>query len=343
MSCTDFRPYVECVQRGAALTATQAADAFALIMSGRVAENDLAAFLLAQAKRGPTVAEITGAARAMRASMLSIDTPAGTMDLCGTGGDGLGTLNISTAVSFVVAACGVPVAKHGNRNMSSRTGAADVLEALGVNVSLPPDAAGACLRDAGICFLFAPAYHPAMKHVAPVRRQLGIRTIFNLLGPLCNPAKVRRQLLGVYAREWIAPLAAVLDELDTERAWVVHGSDGMDEMTITGVTDVAVLDRGEVAFREVVPEEAGVARGALAELMGGDAAYNAEAVRRLFNGEDLPAYRDIVLLNTAAALVIAEKARDLREGRALAAAALVEGRARAVLRTLAEISQELGR
>lgn len=343
MSRTDFRPYVECVQRGAALTATQAADAFALIMAGSVAEDDLADFLLAQAKRGATVAEITGAARAMRASMLSIDTPAGAMDLCGTGGDGLGTLNISTAVSFVVAACGVPVAKHGNRNMSSRTGAADVLEALGVNVSLPPDAASACLREASICFLFAPAYHPAMKHVAPVRRRLGIRTIFNLLGPLCNPAKVRRQLLGVYAREWIAPLATVLDELDTEHAWVVHGSDGMDEMTITGVTDVAVLDRGEVALREVVPEEAGVDRSTLAELKGGDAAYNAEAVRRLFNGEDLPAYRGIVLLNAAAALVIAEKARDLRQGHALAAAALEEGRARAVLRTLAEMSQDLGR
>jgi anthranilate phosphoribosyltransferase len=343
MSRTGFRPYLKCVQRGEALSAAQAADAFAFIMAGRVPEDDLADFLLAQARRGPTVAEITGAARAMRASMLSVETPAGAMDLCGTGGDGLGTLNISTAVSFVVAACGVPVAKHGNRNMSSRTGAADVLEALGVNVSLPPDAASACLREAGICFLFAPAYHPAMKHVAPVRRQLGIRTIFNLLGPLCNPAKVRRQLLGVYAREWIAPLATVLHELDTERAWVVHGSDGMDELTITGATNVAALERGDVTSREAMPEEAGVARGTLTDLKGGDAVYNAEAVRRLFNGEGAPAYRDIVLLNAAAALVIAEKARDLRDGHALAAAALNDGRARAMLRTLAEISQELGR
>jgi anthranilate phosphoribosyltransferase len=340
MNRTDFWPYLESVQRGEALTATQAAEAFALIMAGRVAEDDLADFLLAQARRGPAVSEITGAARAMRASMLSIETPAGAMDLCGTGGDGLGTLNISTAVSFVVAACGVPVAKHGNRNMSSRTGAADVLEALGVNVSLPPDAASACLREAGICFLFAPAYHPAMKYVAPVRRQIGIRTIFNLLGPLCNPAKVRRQLLGVYAREWIAPLAKVLDELDMERAWVVHGSDGMDEMTITGATDVAVLDRGQVTLREVVPEDAGVNRGPLADLKGGDAAYNAEAVRRLFDGEGSSAYRDIVLLNAAAALVIAEKATDLQDAHALAVGALDDGRARAVLEKLVVLSHE---
>jgi anthranilate phosphoribosyltransferase len=335
-----FWPYLETVQRGESLSAEQSAAAFSLIMAGEVAEGDLADFLLAQSRRGPAAPEIVGAARAMRASMLSIDAPANTIDLCGTGGDSLGTLNISTAVSFVVAACGAPVAKHGNRNMSSRTGAADVLEALGVNVSLSPGAAAACLREAGICFLFAPLYHPAMKHVAPVRKQLGVRTIFNLLGPLCNPANVKRQLLGVYARDWIAPLAQVLRDLGAERAWVVHGSDGMDEMTIIGTTDIAVLDRGTIAAHTVVPEEAGIARGTLAELQGGDAAYNADAVRRLFDGEGAAAYRDIVLLNAAAALVIAEKAQDLRDARDRAAAALDDGRARAVLEKLAALSHE---
>jgi anthranilate phosphoribosyltransferase len=213
---SDFPAYRDRVVAGETLDAENSARAFGAIMEGHAREDHLAEFLQAQAARGPAISEIVGAAKAMRAAMLCIEAPPGAIDLCGTGGDGKGTLNVSTAVSFVVAACGVPVAKHGNRNMSSKTGAADVLEALGVNVSLPPEQASRVLREAGTCFLFAQTYHPAMRHVAPVRKQLGIRTIFNLLGPLCNPGKVRRQLLGVYAHEWIEPIAEVLRELGAE-------------------------------------------------------------------------------------------------------------------------------
>jgi anthranilate phosphoribosyltransferase len=339
MSREDFFPALEHMLSGEALDAEQSAHAFDAIMTGRVQEDEIAKFLLAIAERGPTVAEITGAARTMRAHMLSFDAPAGTMDLCGTGGDGHGTLNISTATAFVVAACGVKVAKHGNRSASSRTGTADVLEHLGVNIQLTPAAAESCLREAGICFLFAPAYHTAMKHVASVRKQLGVRTIFNLLGPLCNPAKVKRQLLGVYGREWIEPLANVLKALGTEKAWVVHGSDGLDELTTTGVTHVAALERGAVTLREISPEEIGVKPASLAELKGGDVAENAQALRAVLAGAT-GAYRDIVLLNTAACLVIADKAADLKAGAALAATALGSGRASAVLEKLIACSQK---
>jgi len=309
-------------------------------MSGRVGEDDIADFLLAIAKRNPTIPEITGAARAMRAAMRTIEAPVGAIDLCGTGGDGHGTLNISTAVSFVVAACGVSVAKHGNRNMSSRTGAADVLEALGVKIDLEPQAAQACLREAGLCFLFAPTYHTAMKYVAGARRKLGIRTIFNLLGPLCNPAGVKRQLLGVYALEWIEPIAHVLAKLGTERAWVVHGSDGLDEMTTTGITQVAVLEHGKVTRREVEPEEIGVARASLADLKGGAAEENASALRALLGGAR-SAYRDVVLLNAAAALIVAGKAGDLKSGAALAAEAIDSGGAKEVLAKLVTCSRKV--
>jgi anthranilate phosphoribosyltransferase len=228
MSAEEFSHYLKRVVGGETLDENTSSRAFTAIMSGTVAKEDLAAFLSAQSRRGPTIAEIVGAARVMRANMKSIEAPPGAIDLCGTGGDGHGTLNISTAVSFAVAGCGVPVAKHGNRNMSSRTGAADVLEALGVKIELDPDAATFCLQETGLCFLFAQTYHPAMRHVAEVRRQLGIRTIFNLLGPLSNPARVRRQLLGVYAKDRLIPLAQVIGELGAEKAWVVHGQDGLD-------------------------------------------------------------------------------------------------------------------
>jgi len=325
------------VVTGGMLDAGASARVFGAIMDGKVHESELAAFLTAQAVRGPTVPEIVGAARAMRAAMTTLPAPPRAIDLCGTGGDGKGTLNISTAVSLVAAACGVPVAKHGNRNMSSRTGAADVLEALGVKIDVPPETARACLEDAGVCFLFAQAYHPAMKHVAPVRRALGIRTIFNLLGPLCNPAGVRRQLLGVYAKEWIVPLAEVLKALDSEKAWVVHGGDGLDEATTTDVTHVAVLDGGRVSTRTITPEDAGLERATLEHLKGGAPAENAEAIRRLLYGEKSP-YRDIVLFNTAAALVVADKAGDLYEGANLAAAAIDSGAAKRVLERLVAAS-----
>jgi anthranilate phosphoribosyltransferase len=338
MSRTNFFPVLERVQAGKTLDAETAAQAFDAIMSGNVAENDLADFLLALAKRGPTVPEILGAARAMRAKMKTIEAPPGAIDLCGTGGDGHGTLNISTAVSFVVAACGVPVAKHGNRNMSSKTGAADVLEALGVRIDLSPEDAARCLREAGLSFLFAQAYHPAMKHVAAVRKQLGIRTIFNLLGPLSSPARVRHQLIGVYAKEWIEPLAEVLRELGAEKAWVVHGADGLDEITTTTVTHVAVLDAGKISTREIAPEDAGLVRAKLADLKGGTAAENAAALTRLLNGE-YGAYRDIVLLNAAAALVVGGKTDDLRDGVTIAAEAIDGARASHTLKAFVAATQ----
>ncbi len=337
MSREDFFPVLERVLSGTTLDAEESARAFDAIMSGHVWEDDLADFLLAIARRNPTIPEITGAARAMRAMMRTVHAPADAIDLCGTGGDGLGTLNISTAVSFVAAACGVPVAKHGNRGASSKSGAADVLEKLGVKIDLTRDAAEACLRDVGLCFLFAQTYHPAMKHVADVRRQLGIRTIFNLLGPLSNPACVKRQLMGVYAKEWLEPLAHVLAALGAEKAWVVHGNDGLDELTTTDVTHVAVLEDGNVTARTVSPEDAGLARAALADLKGGGAEENAAAIRRLFDGERGP-YRDIVLLNTAAALIVAGKTNDLREGAALAAKAIDDGAAKRMLEKLIAVT-----
>ncbi len=321
------------VVEGGALDAEDSARAFDAIMTGQVAEDDLAAFLLAQAERGPTVDEIAGAARTMRAHMKSIQAPPGTIDLCGTGGDGHGTLNISTAVSFVAAGCGVPVAKHGNRSATSRSGAADVLEALGVRIDHAPAEAQAHLAAAGLCFLFAPNYHPAMKHVAAVRKRLGRRTIFNLLGPISNPAGVKRQLIGVFAREWIAPLAQVLALLGTDTAWIVHGSDGLDELSTTGPTEVAILDGGAVSARSITPEEAGIARADIAALKGGDAGHNAAAILRLLDGEAGP-FRDIVLLNAAAALCVAGRAAGMEDGVATAAASIDSGQARAVLAKL---------
>jgi anthranilate phosphoribosyltransferase len=312
------------------LSAVESADAFGAMMAGSVSEMRMAAFLTALAVRGPSVAEIAGAARAMRAAMTTVDAPAGAIDVCGTGGDGQGTLNVSTAAAFVIAACGVPVAKHGNRAMSSRTGAADVLEALGVPVALDAEAARENLFGPGFAFLFAPAYHPAMKHVGPVRRDLGFRTVFNLLGPICNPARVRRQLMGIFSAEWLEPVAHVLKDLGTEKAWVVHGEDGLDELTTTGITRVAILERGQVRLALVTPEDAGLPRTTLAALRGGTAEENARAIRDLFAGTR-SAFRDIVLLNAAAALVVADKAVSLAEGAARAAKAIDSGAARKAL------------
>jgi anthranilate phosphoribosyltransferase len=272
--------------------------------------------------------------------MTSITAPPDAIDLCGTGGDGHGTLSISTATAFVVAACGVPVAKHGNRSISSRTGTADVLEVLGVRTDLPPSAAQACLHETNFCFLFAPAYHPAMKHVASVRRALGFRTIFNLLGPLANPANVKRQLLGVFARDYVTPIANVLASLGTVDAWVVHGSDGLDEITTTGTTHVAMLHDGHIVERSVTPEDGGLKRTSLDQFKGGDAGFNASALTALLKSEGLPAYRDIVVLNAAAALIVAGKARDLKNGAELAGAAINDGRAMAALNNIVAFSRK---
>ncbi|MEI9929427.1 MAG: anthranilate phosphoribosyltransferase [Rhizomicrobium sp.] len=322
------------VSGGAALSERESMDAFDTIFAGHVGEEELAEFLLAIAKRGPTVTEITGAAKSMRANMRSIEAPPGAIDLCGTGGDGHNTLNISTAVSFVVAGAGVPVAKHGNRSATSRAGAADVLEALGVKIELSPERAQRCLEDAGSCFLFARIYHPAMRHVAAVRSKLGVRTIFNLLGPLSNPAGVKRQLLGVYAREWLEPMAEVLAALGSESAWVVHGSDGLDEMTTAGETHIAALDKGNVQLLDfnAVPRKA-----TLADLKGGDAQHNAAAIKNLLDGEEGP-FRDIVLLNVAAALIVAGKAQSIAGGVAMAEMSIDSGAALVRLERLIEVS-----
>jgi len=337
MSETAFAQTLKQVASGAILSADESAAAFSAIMQGEVSQPRMAAFLTALAIRKPAVPEILGAVRAMRASMRTIRAPRNAIDVCGTGGDGMSTLNVSTAVAFVVAGCGIPVAKHGNRNMSSQTGAADVLEALGFRIELEPAAAEDCLAETGFCFLFAPHYHTAMKHVAPVRRDLGFRTIFNLVGPLSNPAGVRRQLMGVFSREWLAPVAAVLRDLDTEVAWVVHSSDGMDEISIAAKTHVVKLQGGAVTDDEIMPEQAQLPRSAISAIKGGNAEENATAIRELLAGAP-SAFRDIVLLNAAAALMVAEVTDTLAAGARLAAEAIDSGAARAVLERGAAIS-----
>lgn len=325
------------VVEGRRLDCGEAQTAIGEIMAGQASPAQIAAFLTALRLRGETVDEIYGAARAMRAKMVTIASPPGALDCCGTGGDKSGTFNISTAVSFVVAACGVPVAKHGNRAASSRSGAADVLTALGVNVAAPLPLVERALREAGIGFLFAPNHHPAMKHVGPVRTELGYRTIFNLLGPLSNPAGAKRQLLGVFAKEWVEPLAQVLKSLGAEKAWVVHGSDGLDEITTTGETQVAVLENGQVTTQTITPADFGLKIARAEDLKGGSPAENAAALKALLDGAP-GAYRDIVLANAAAALVIADKAENLKEGVAMAAEAIDTGAARRVLARLVDLT-----
>ena len=321
------------VQPEAPLSAGETEALFDRIFAGRLPEEELIGYLSATADRKPTVDELVGAVRSMRRHMRAIAAPPGAIDLCGTGGDGLGTLNISTAVSFVAAASGVVVAKHGNRSASSRSGAADVLEALGVRIVLEPEAAERVLAETGLVFLFAQTHHPAMKHAANARRQIGRRTILNLLGPLANPAGVTRQLVGVFSADWLTPYAEALGRLGSERAWVVHGRDGLDEVSISGPTMVAVLDGGRVTVREIAPADARLEIASLAAIGGGDARHNAAAMRRLLAGEAGP-YRDIVVINAAAALMAAGKADSLETGAMLAARALDSGAAGAKLDAL---------
>ena len=323
----DFPAALAIVREGGSLDADASARVFETIMSGVVPEADLTNFLTAQATRGPTVAEIVGAVRAMRAGMRPVSAPEGAIDLCGTGGDGHGTLNISTAVSFVVAGTGVPVAKHGNRSATSKSGAADILEALGVKIDLEPARASAVLAQTGIVFLFAQVHHPAMRHVGKVRSQIKMRTIFNLLGPLASPARVKHQLVGIYDKKWLRPYAEALKALGSSRALVVHGADGLDEVTITDVTHYASLENGQVTEGQLAPEDAGVNRARLADIKGGTAEDNAQALKRLFGGEKGP-YRDIVLLNAGAALMVSGRAKDVKEGVGLAAQALDGGAAK---------------
>jgi len=332
----DFKPYLQQVSDGRALSADQAGEAFALMMAGGVPEAQIAGFLMALRARGETVDEITGAATAMRAKMKRVRAPDDAIDIVGTGGDAKGTHNVSTCTAFVVAGAGVPVAKHGNRAVSSRSGAADVLEHLGVGMDVPRECLEQALREAHVGFMFAPAHHAAMRHVAPARKALGVRTIFNVLGPLCNPAGVSRLLIGVYAPEMTRPLAEVLQRLGAAHAWVVHGHDGLDELSTTGETIVAELKDGRVREFTVTPEEAGLARVPLAGLIGGDPRDNAQAIRDTLAGAPGP-LRDIVLLNAAAALIIAERAETLREGVEKAAASIDSGAAMAALDKLSSL------
>ena len=329
---SDLKPLLAAVAAGRRLSESEAEAAFEIIMSGNATPSQIGAFLMALRVRGESVDEITGAARIMRAKALAIEAPPGTIDTVGTGGDGSGTFNISTASALVVAGCGVPVAKHGNRAFSSKSGAADVLAALGVNIDCEMEIVRRCLWEVGICFLMAPRHHSATRHVGPTRVELGVRTIFNLLGPLSNPAGTRRQLVGVFASEWVRPIAEVLGRLGAEHVWVVHGS-GIDELTTAGTTTVAEYKDGRLVEFEVEPEQAGVKPARLEQLKGGEPAHNAALTRDLLGGAQGP-LRDVVLLNSAASLIVAGRAASLRQGAELAAQSIDSGAAREVLEKL---------
>lgn len=305
-----FRPYLLEATAGHPLADADMTAAFGLLLEGTVDPIQAGAFLAALKVRGETPGEIAAAARAMRQAAIGFDGPEDAVDTCGTGGDGANTFNISTATAIVLSACGVPVAKHGNKAVSSASGSSDVLSALGVDITIGPERAEACLKAIGIAFLFAPNHHPAVRHVAPVRAALGVRTLFNLLGPLTNPAGAKRQLLGVYDKALTVPIAETLKSLGAHRAWVVHGDDGLDELTVTGPSHVAILDQGRVVSRTLSPAEAGLARHDASALVGGDAQTNADALRALLDGAP-GAYRDAVLLNCAAGLIVAGVEEDL--------------------------------
>ncbi len=330
-----FKPLLARLADGATLSEADADAFFAACLRGEPTPAQIAAAVTAMRLRGETVGEITACARAMRAQAVMLEHPYEVIDVCGTGGDGLHTLNISTAVGFVAAGAGLKVAKHGNRAITSKSGASDVLAALGVNIAATAAQQRRALDEAGICFLFAPAHHAAMRHVLPIRQDLGFRTIFNLLGPLSNPAGAQRQLMGVFDSRWVEPLARVLGALGSKRAWVVHG-EGLDEMTTTGVTQVAEWRDGEVRHFSVTPEAVGLnGMAALSDLVGGEPAQNAQAIRDLLGGRTGP-YRDIVLLNAAAALLVADRVETLRDGVALAAEVIDDGRAMSALERLVE-------
>ena len=333
----DLRPFLTKIANGETLSESEAEAAFDVMMAGDATPAQMGALLMGMRVRGETAAELTGAARAMRSHAVTIKAPPGAIDTCGTGGDAKGTLNISTAVALVVAGAGVPVAKHGNRAASSKSGSSDVLAALGVKIDADMALVERALWEANIAFLMAPRHHGATRHVAGVRTELGTRTIFNLLGPLSNPANAPRQLMGIFAADYVERQARVLGALGSERAWVVHGSDGMDELTTTGPSTVAELRDGKVTTFELTPEAAGVNRAAPGDLLGGSPEENAAALRALLHGAKGP-YRDIVIYNAAAALVVADKAADLMAGAAMAAKSIDDGAALAALDKLVAIT-----
>ncbi|MFC4625274.1 anthranilate phosphoribosyltransferase [Daeguia caeni] len=332
----DMKPYIAKAASGVPLSREDAEAAFDIMMSGQATPSQIGGFLMALRVRGETVPEIVGAVASMRSRMLPVNAPENAIDIVGTGGDQSGSYNVSTCAAMVVAGAGVPVAKHGNRALSSRSGAADTLAALGINIEADAETISRCISETGLGFMFAPMHHSAMRHVGPSRVELGTRTIFNLLGPLSNPASVKRQLVGVYSPEWVEPVAHVLKDLGSVAAWVVHG-DGLDEMTTTGATKIAALENGKVRLFEITPEEVGLARVEPQALKGGDAAENAVALRAVLDGAK-NAYRDIVLLNAGAALVIADKAQDIRQGIELAAQSIDTGAALTVLQKLIAVS-----
>ncbi|MGE0563862.1 MAG: anthranilate phosphoribosyltransferase [Pseudolabrys sp.] len=336
-----FRALIAKTATGATLTRDEATFVFDRMMSGEATPSQMGGLLMALRVRGETVDEITGAVTTMRAKMVRVAAPPDAIDVVGTGGDASGSFNVSTCAAFVVAGAGVPVAKHGNRALSSKSGAADVLAALGVNIELAGDSVARCIREAGIGFMFAPAHHPATKNVGPTRVELGTRTIFNLLGPLSNPASVKRQMTGAFSKQWIEPMAQVLKNLGSEAVWVVHGSDGLDEITTTGPTSVCALENGKIRSFEIAPEDVGLKRATPDQLRGGDAKANAGALFDVLKGKTTP-FRDIALFNAAAALVVAGKAGDLKGGMALAAKSVDSGEAEGRLDRLIAVSNAKG-
>lgn len=334
----ELKPLIAKVANGESLNREDARTAFDILMSGEATPSQIGGFLMALRVRGETVDEIVGAVSSMRARMLPVSAPANAIDIVGTGGDGIGTYNISTLASIIVAGTGLPVAKHGNRALSSKSGTADALSALGVKLDIGPDLIARCIAEAGLGFMFAQMHHSAMRHVGPSRVELGTRTIFNLLGPLSNPAGAKRQLLGVFSPRWLVPLAEVLRDLDSESIWVVHG-DGMDEVTTTGVTHVAALEDGKIRTFDLTPKDFGVDVAAMADLKGGDGIANAAALRDVLSGKR-NAYRDISLCNAAAALVIAGKAETLGQAMTIVSEALDSGAAAAALDRLVAVSNE---
>jgi anthranilate phosphoribosyltransferase len=333
----DLKSLIGKAANGQALTREEARAAFDVLMSGEATPSQIGGFLMALRVRGETVDEITGAVEIMREKMTPVVAPADAIDIVGTGGDASGSYNISTCAAFVTAGTGLKIAKHGNRALSSKSGSADVLMALGVKIDLTPDQISRCISEAGCGFMFAPAHHASMKHVGPSRVELGTRTIFNLLGPLSNPAGVKRQVTGVFAKAWVEPLAHVLNNLGSERAWICHGEGGFDEIVPSGTTWIAELKDGKVTSIEIKPEDVGIARSSAADLKGGDAAQNAEALRGVLEGKK-NAFRDAAVMTAAAALLVADKAKDLKEGVAQAQKSIDGGGARGVLEKLVKVS-----
>ncbi len=338
-AAADLKQHIARVAAGERLSVAQASEAFDIMMSGDATPSQMGALLMGLRVRGETVEEITGGASTMRAKALRVHAPADAIDTCGTGGDASGTYNISTAASLLAAGCGVPVAKHGNRALSSKSGSADVLAALGVNIEADMTLVERCIAEAGIGFLMAPRHHGAMRHVAGTRVELGTRTIFNLLGPLSSPAGAKRQLIGAFSPDWLEPMAEVLNNLGSEHVWVVHGLDGIDEITTTGPTRVAELKDGAVRTFEVTPEDFGLPRSQPGDLKGGEAETNALAISALLDGHEGP-FRDIALANASAALIVAGRADNPRAGVEMAAEAITDGNARRALERMIRISNE---